>query len=129
MKKTVSFLLIVILVVLVGYILGKYWSYIFAKNIEGEVVKVERLMDPISIISRNAEPSSKLFSFAVAIKDKESGEIYTASTEDRQWAAVQGDGLCAQAKFLPYPPWMFDKAGTYYGARLLKLWNCADKKP
>lgn len=65
----------------------------------------------------------------MAIKDETSGEIFTASSEDRQWAAVQGEGLCAEAKFFPYPPWQLDKAGTYHGARLLKLWNCSEKKP
>ncbi len=111
-----------------SYGLVNFWPYIFAKDISGPVVKVEKLMEPMAIITRQ-EPSSKIFSFAVAVKDEKTGEIFTASTEDRQWAAVQGEGLCVEAKFLPYPPWQFDKAGTYHGARLLKLWTCAEKKP
>ena len=129
MKKAASGFLVLSVVAVVGFGLVKYWPYIFAKNIEGSVMKVERLMDPVALITRSGEPANKVFSFAVAIKNEATGEIFTASTEDRQWAAVQGDGLCAQAKFFPYPPWQFDKSGTYYGARLLKLWNCADKKP
>ena len=127
-KVAVSFLVIVIIAV-IGYTMVSYWPYIFSKNVEGQVIKVEKLMDPIALISRDGDPSNKVFSFAVALKNETTGEIFTASTEDRQWAAVQGEGLCAQAKFFPYPPWKFDKAGTYYGARLLKLWTCSDKKP
>jgi len=129
MKKVASSFLIFFIIAIIGYGLVNYYPYIFAKNVEGSVVKVEKLMDSVALISRDSDPSNKIFSFAVAIKNETTGEIFTASTEDRQWAAVQGEGLCAQAKFFPYPPWKFDKAGTFYGARLLKLWNCADKKP
>lgn len=119
----------VVLLALIGWGLIGFWPYIFAREIQGPVVKVEKLMDSMAIIGRNAQPADRVFSFAVAIKDEKSGEIFTASTEDRQWAAVQGEGLCAEAKFFPYPPWQLDKAGTYHGARLLKLWNCSEKKP
>lgn len=129
--KKVSIIIFVFLFVVSGtYALFNFWSYIFAKTVEGHVIKVERLLDPVAVITREGEqPSNKVFSFAVAIKDEKSGEIFTASSEDRQWAAVQGDDFCAEAKFFPYPPWKFDKSGTYFGARLLRLWNCADKKP
>lgn len=129
MKKVASGILVFIILVSVAYTLVSYWPYVFAKTVEGEVQKVEKLMDPIAVISQTGDPSNKVFSFAVAIKDKATGEIFTASTEDRQWAAVQSEGLCAEAKFFPYPPWQFDKSGTYFGARLLKLWTCAEKKP
>ena len=129
MKTAVISVLSVLFVVVVGYILFAFWPYIFAETIQGPVVKVEKLMDSLALIARGGEPSDKVFSFAVAIKDETSGEIFTASSEDRQWAAVQGEGLCAEAKFFPYPPWQLDKAGTYHGARLLKLWNCSEKKP
>lgn len=123
MKAAVYSILSVAVVGVVAYILVNFWPYIFAANVEGEVIKVEKLMQPMAVITRQ-EPSDKIFSFAVAIKDKKTGEIFTASSEDRQWAAVQGEGLCAKATFFKYPPWKFDKAGTYYGARLEKLWNC-----
>ncbi len=129
MRKVASISLVSI--ILVGIIFGvlNYWKYVFAKTVEGSIIKVEKLMDPIAMIAREGEPSSKVFSFAVAIKDQTTGEIFTASSEDRQWAAVQGEGFCGEAKFFPYPPWQFDKSGTYHGARLLRLWLCADKKP
>lgn len=129
MKKVAAGILIFIILVSVLYTLISYWPYVFAKTVEGSVIKVEKLMDPVAVISREGEPSSKVFSFAVAIKDSKTSEIFTASTEDRQWAAVQGEGFCAEAKFFPYPPWKFEKSGTYFGARLLRLWACADKKP
>jgi hypothetical protein len=129
MKKVASSFLIVALILVTGFVLFSYWPYIFSKNVEGEVIKVEKLMDPVALISRDGDPSNKVFSFAVAIKNETTGEIFTASTEDRQWAAVQGENLCAHAKFFPYPPWQLDKAGTYFGARLIKLWPCSGKKP
>jgi hypothetical protein len=129
MKKVSIGVLTVLILILASYVLINYWPYLFAKTVDGKVIKVEKLMDPITMITRDAEPSSKIFSFAVAIKDESTNEIFTASSEDRQWAAAQGEGLCAEAKFFPHPPWKFDKAGTYYGARLLRLWSCADKKP
>ncbi len=129
MKKVAFSFIFFVLIAGVFYFLGNYWPYIFAKTVQGHVMKVEKLMNSIALISPEGEPSSKVFSFAIAIKDDATGEIFTASSEDRQWAAVQGEGLCAQAKFFPYPPWKFDKAGTYYGARLIKLWSCEDKKP
>ncbi len=129
MKKVVSGIFVLLFVVVGVYGLLNYWPYIFAKTVEGSVLKVEKLMDPIAVISRNGDPSNKVFSFAVAIKAAVTGEIFTASTEDRQWAAVQTEGLCAEAKFFPYPPWQLEKSGTFFGARLLRLWSCADKKP
>ncbi len=129
MKKVMLSSFILILIFTTVFTLFNYWPYVFAKTVEGTVIQVEKLMDPIAVISREGDPSNKVFSFAVAIKNQSTGEIFTASTEDRQWAAVQGEGLCAEAKFFPYPPWKFDKAGTYFGARLLRLWSCSEKKP
>ncbi|MFN8845814.1 MAG: hypothetical protein ACK5V3_14125 [Bdellovibrionales bacterium] len=131
MKKAAFLILTVLLLIVGGGVTIKFWSYIFAKDVEGQIIKVERLVDPmaVAVMGNGTGPSSKVFSFAVAVKDSQSGEIMTGSTEDRQWAAVDGEGFCAQARFFPYPPWQFDKAGTYFGVRLLKMWSCADSKP
>ncbi len=128
MKKAVAFFMILVFFIGGGYVVVNFWPYIFAKTIQGEVMKVERLIEPVAVLTEQNQPSDKIFSFAVAIKDRHTGEIFTASTEDRQWAAVQGEGLCAKAKFFPYPPWNFQKSGTYFGARLLGLWSCKDQK-
>jgi hypothetical protein len=129
MKKALIGFFFVLSVIGLGAVLFFWWPYIFSKTVEGEIVKVEKLMDPIAVISRDGDPSNKVFSFAVGIKNNDTGEIFTSSTEDRQWAAAQSDGLCAEAKFYPYPPWRLDKAGTYFGARLIRLWECAKGKP
>lgn len=107
------------------FVFFEFYPYLFAKNIKGVISKVERVDVNVSLLQNNSDTSKlspQLFSFAVAIKTAD-GEIFTASAEDRQWAAVS-EGLCVTAKFFPYPPWKLDKAGTYYGARLLESRVC-----
>jgi hypothetical protein len=109
-----------------GFIAVRYYDYVFSRSVHGAILRVERVSDPGALIANGAAvPATQLFSFAVAIKD-EKGEIHTASSEDRQWAVAQ-PGQCAEARFFPYPPWQFDKSGTYHGARLLKLSDCPVK--
>lgn len=110
----------------VGYSTVRWYSYIFAQTITGEIIGVERVTQPSAVISAGgAIPAAQIFSFAVAVKTS-GGEIFTASTEDRQWAVAQ-KGQCAEVKFFPYAPWDLDKAGTFHGARLLKLMECGGK--
>lgn len=129
MKKALLGFLALVGSVVVVFALANWWPYIFAKNVEGQLTRVERLMDPIAVITKEGEPSTKVFSFAVAIRDQKTGEIFTASSEDRQWAAVQPEDMCVEAKFYPYAPWKLEKAGTYFGARLLRSWSCSQGKP
>ena len=123
MKKTLIILVACIVVALSGVIVFNYYSFLFAKVVVGEVIKVERVNTAEAILmgSRNV-PEQQLFSFAVAIKDSK-GEIHVASSEDRQWAVVQA-GHCVEARFFPYEPWQLEKAGTYHGARLERLFDC-----
>jgi hypothetical protein len=104
-----------------------FYSYIFAKTVRGEVVGIRYLSDNMAIVSSTnakSEPSSKVFSFSIGIKDLKTGEIITSSSEDRQLGVVK-EGQCATVKFFPYPPWKLDKDGTYFNARLEKLYeNC-----
>lgn len=87
---------------------------------------IDRVTQPSTIIAgSNALPPSQVFSFAIAIRDLK-GDIVTASSEDRQWAVVD-KGQCVQARYFPYPPWELDKAGTYNGARLIKIYDCPNK--
>jgi hypothetical protein len=126
MKIKVAVVLIGLILILTGVVLvgARYYPYIFARTVEGEVIGVDRVNQQTMIMSDNAKsvPNSQLFSFAVAIRDKK-GEIVTASSEDRQWAVVQ-KGQCAVAKYFPYPPWDLQKANTYANARLEKLYDC-----
>ena len=101
----------------------RFYSYLFSKSVEGEVLRVETVGPTETIVTNSVAALPKqLFSFAVALRDAK-GEIHTGSTEDRQWAVVQV-GQCAEAKFLPYPPWVLDKSGTFYGVRLIRLFEC-----
>ncbi len=142
MQKILRFLkgglrnvLIFIAVLSIGWVFVTYYSYIFADNVHGIIIGNERVTEASAIVvggdkigaqkglGASAEmPANTMFSFAIAIKN-EKGEIFTASSIDRQWA-VAIKGMCAEAKFFPYPPWNFEKAGTYYGARLTKLYEC-----
>lgn len=128
MKKGITLFFLANLIFAVGFVLIKYYSYVFAKEVEGEIFGIERVTQPQAVVATqpNAIAPEQLFSFAVAIRDSK-GEIFTASSEDRQWAVVQ-KGQCAIAKFLPYAPWEFAKSGTFHGARLIKLYECGGKK-
>lgn len=124
MKSALTSFLVFIVLIVSGYLLINYWSYIFALEVEGTIHKVERVNSQTAIL--NAGPSQiqdkTLFSFAVSVR-RSDGEYITSSTEDRQWAVAQ-PGQCVTAKFYPYPPWQLEKAGTYYNARLLRLRDC-----
>jgi hypothetical protein len=117
-----------VLVVLAAPIWGffRYYSYIFSKNIHGKIEKVERIDINVALMQSVGVPTTRLtpalFSFAVAIKTS-SGEIYTSSAQDRQWAVAK-EGQCVEAKFYPYPFWDLEKAGTFFNARLLRLYEC-----
>jgi len=122
--KFAKLLLVLIVLIIVVWVLTDNYSVIFSKSVVGEITAVERIELPMTFVSHpGADINGKLFAFAVGIKDRHTGEIATASSEDRQWAVAQ-KGQCAEAQFLPYPPWDFKRKGTYFGARLLKLYEC-----
>jgi hypothetical protein len=122
MKSMIKTLAVFLVVLGLGFIFVKYYSYIFSEKIEGVVERVERVQLNVSLMSDTTMINPSLYSFAVGIKTK-SGEIKTSSAEDRQWAVVE-KGKCAEARFYPYPPWNFDKSGTYFNARLIKYFDC-----
>lgn len=127
MKPIIKFLkgfVAVILVIVVMWALAANYSVIFTKDVKGEITAVERIEIPVALMQTgNSDFNSKVFSFAIGIKDAKTGEIYTATSEDRQWAAAE-KGKCAEAKYLPYPPWELSKKDTFFGARLVKLYEC-----
>lgn len=131
MKSFLVKLIVLLVVVGSGVIFIKFYSYIFARTVNGVIFDVEKPTAPIAVMgsgsgTENAQMIQKqLFSYSVAIQLSD-GEIITASTEDRQWAVAE-KGKCVEAKFFPYPPWQFDKSGTYFGARLLKMFECEQK--
>lgn len=124
--KSVKLILVGLILVGIGSIFVKYYSFIFSRRVVGTIEKIERVQLNVALMQTTGAPNEKLnselYSFAVAIKQAD-GEIVTASAEDRQWAVAQ-QGQCAEAVYYPYPPWKFEKANTYFGARLEKLTEC-----
>ena len=110
---------------LVWLVLGN-WSFFFKQRIVGQIVTVERIVAPVAVISNPSETMNREnFSFSIAIKNQSTSEIHMASSEDRQWGAVQ-NGNCVVAAFFPYPPWNLKKGMTAHNARLLKNFtDCA----
>ncbi|MCB0349712.1 MAG: hypothetical protein KDD38_00930 [Bdellovibrionales bacterium] len=126
MGKFFSTLVVLLILISGGYATFRYWPYIFSKNITGVISDVQRVTPPAVVVGggENNATAREMFSFAIAIKQK-NGEIATASSEDRQWAVAK-PGQCVEAKFFPYPPWKIENAGTYYGARLVRLYVCEE---
>ena len=124
--KFTKFVIILIVLALICWAVLANYSVIFSKTVIGEITAVERVEIPVALMSNRSDSdiTAKVFSFAIGIRDAKSGEIFTASSEDRQWAVAQV-GKCAEAVFLPYPPWQFTKKDTYFGARLVRLNDCA----
>jgi len=125
-KSKAMVALLALVIAVTGFVAIKYYSYVFSKKVSGEIIGIERVNEATAILGGNsAIPSSQLFSFAIAIRTVD-GEIMTASSEDRQWA-VAHKGQCVEASYYPYAPWNLQKAGTYFGARLLRLYDCPEK--
>jgi hypothetical protein len=121
-------LVIVLVCLLAGWFTVKNYSFIFSRKVVGTVTGLERIPVNMAIMQsgQGSLVPNQMFSFAIAIKEK-SGEILTASSEDRQWAVVE-KGQCVEARYYPYPPWNFEKGGTYANARLEKLQDCTSQK-
>lgn len=97
------------------------YSYIFSRTVKGEVMEIDKAGPGTAVISGPLS-AAQMFSMAVAIRQAD-GEIVTASSEDRQWAVVH-KGICVEAVFYPYPPWILGKGGTYFNARLVRMMEC-----
>ncbi|MBC7419340.1 MAG: hypothetical protein H7328_01310 [Bdellovibrio sp.] len=125
-----KWLIISIALLLFTWIFIFNWSFVFKKKVVGEAVAVERVAGAMAILTTNQAPiNSQAFSFSVAIKDRNSGEIFMASSEDRKWAAVT-KGNCVVAAYFPYAPWrLFDKGMSDHNARLLRNFTSCDDMP
>lgn len=124
MKSILRTIVALIIFALAGFIFVTYYPFIFSRKVHGVIESIQRIDMNVSLLQQAGQDlNPQLFSFAVAIKDEKTGEIVTASAEDRQWAVAQ-KGQCAIAVFYPYPPWNVMKAGTYYNARLDHLSDC-----
>lgn len=105
-----------------------YYSYFHSRTVVGPVSGVKQLLENSAFLAGSQDPSSKIYSFAVGVKDTKTQEIVTGSSEDRQWGVVK-DGQCVEAVFFPYPPWNLQKAGTYFNVRVHKLYDNCDAIP
>lgn len=127
LKKWISILIVLSVIVWVFVI---NYSFVFKKRIVGEVVAAEKVIVPMAVVtsSSNTALNPQVFSFSVGVKDRHTGEIYVASSEDRQWAAVN-IGNCVIAAYFPYPPWQLSKGNTNHNARLLRNFTSCDQLP
>lgn len=132
MKRAFYLLIFFAVLVAAGYGFFRYYPYLFARTVVGVITKVEKPSSPMAFIGASADKITNnlteklVFAYAVAIKEA-SGEIVTAGSDDKQWAVAE-PGKCVRAKFFPYPPWRFDKYGTYFGARLLEMHDCPEQQ-
>lgn len=107
----------------VGIVVVNNYSYIFAKTVEGQVYEIRRVNQPNLVVGNATMVNPGIMhSYAVAIRTLD-GKIVTASGEDRKWEVVQ-KGICVNATFYPYPPWDFEKSGTFARARLNEMKDC-----
>ena len=100
------------------YAIVANYSFVFSKAVRGEVMEVERVIQPTTMIG-SSMTAEQMFSYAVLVR-AESGEIFSSSSTDRQWAIVR-KGFCVETRLYPYPPWDMEKADTYFNARLVKV--------
>lgn len=128
MKRFMYMFVLVIALFGSGFGFIRFYSYIFAREVKGVILNIEKPTAPTTIVGTNGtigidSMRSELFNYAVAIQ-MDDGEILTASSSDRQWVVAE-KGKCVVAKFYPYPPWDFDRSGTYFKARLMRMFDCA----
>lgn len=125
-RKIIGRLILAFGILFLAWLVLGNWSFVFKHRIVGEVVTVERIVAPVAVINNPGEAINREnFSFSIAIKNQTTSEIHMASSEDRQWGAVQ-KGNCVVAAFFPYPPWNLKKGMTDHNARLLKNFtDCA----
>lgn len=100
-----------------------YYPWIFGKNVEGEIVEVERVTMPTAFIGQVNK--FQMHSYAVLIQDK-NGEMFTSSSEDRRWEVAK-KGMCVVSLFYRHPPWRLQSAGAFYNARVKKIYRCPGK--
>ncbi|MBL7543238.1 MAG: hypothetical protein JNL11_05450 [Bdellovibrionaceae bacterium] len=124
LKKLLMSVGIVIILAGLGIAYVLFYPYIHARTVMGEVNGVKQLLENTAFIAGSADPTNKIYSFAVGVKEHATQEIVTGSSEDRQWGVVR-EGQCVEAVFYPYPPWNLQKSGTYYNVRVKRLYdNC-----
>jgi hypothetical protein len=125
LKSAFKYLLVFAIVIGAVVFVITNWSWVFAKRVSGEIMEVERVTAPTAVFGRATDV--QMHSYSVLIK-ADNGELYSASSEDRQWAVAK-KGYCVEALFYRYPPWKFDEGNTFFNARVEQLKLCPGKAP
>lgn len=118
-------ILVVALLVGGGWFLIANWSWVFSKRVKGEIIEVARVTAPTAIFGKATD--AQMHSYTVLIK-ADDGKLYSASSEDRQWAVAK-IGYCVEALLFRYPPWDFKQGNTFFNARLEQLEICPGGPP
>lgn len=127
-KRYLKAILVLIVLFFGAYVFVEFYPFIFSKHVVGVIESVERVQLNVALMQNTGDAAGnnainpQLFSFSIAIKTPD-GEIHTSSAEDRQWAVAQ-KGQCVEAELYPYAPWKLMKGGTYFNARLDRLFEC-----
>ncbi|MGZ3722770.1 MAG: hypothetical protein ACXVA9_07570 [Bdellovibrionales bacterium] len=114
-------LVFVIVLLVIGTLVITNYEWVFSKRVTGQVVDVERVTDPQAVLG-NRMTEAQMYSYSILIQGDD-GHLYTSSSEDRQWQVVK-KGYCVEALLFRYPPWVLDKAGTFFNARLKDVKIC-----
>lgn len=120
--RFLRYLMILVAIVGAGAFVVTNYSWVFAKRVKGRIVNVERVTDPNAFIGSKVTPE-QMHSYAILIQGDD-GKLYTASSEDRKWQVAKKD-YCVDALLYRYPPWDFNRANTFFNARLDELSLCA----
>ncbi len=126
MKKlwsSLKLLIVFVIFMAFGAIVVVYYPWLFGKNVKGEIIEVERVTMPSTVIG--SVNKFQMHSYAVLIQD-DKGEMFTSSSEDRRWEVAK-KGMCVVSLFYRHPPWRLQSAGTFYNARVQKIFRCPGK--
>lgn len=110
-----SFVVIVPLFIIFVLFANPIYKYSTSETISAKVSEINTV-NPGVVLNNIG------FSSAILLQSFD-GKIISTSSEDRQWMIVK-QGQCVKAKLFKYAPWNFEKAGTFYGARLIQIINC-----
>jgi hypothetical protein len=115
----VIFFFVVFFFILINICGGYGRKIFFRKDCSGRVTRINHFNSQPSVSGVAVSPST-MFSSSVEISSGD--EFVNFSSEDRQFGTI-GIGDSVRVAVFKYPPWDFEKVGTYYGGRLLKKYK------
>lgn len=119
---------IIILFIALGVVVGSCSGcskIFFKKEYAGKVTKVNHFNNGQAVVTGvlgKGTGFSSAAMFSCAIEISADNEFINFSSEDRQFGTIaEGDSI--RVAIFKYAPWNLDKAGTYYGGRLIKKYK------